>query len=197
MKPSMKPPPGRDHHLRRVHRRRKILYIDKALQKWLLVGLVALEVGLAGGLAWLMRWQLNQTIEKNLYRVHQAEAGPLLGQLLHEAWLPLGIFLIVNALALLAAHLIWRSYLNVMLRRFMALVGKTRRLDFSLDPNRTRYRYGLLTLTETLRTKERHRLAAIREQMSRLEAEVSDFGDPQRIRNALDSLDELLPPKTL
>lgn len=191
----MRPPPGRDRRQRGVHRQRKTRYVDETLQKWLLVGLVALEAGLVGGLAWLMRWQLNQTIEQNLYRVHQADAGSLLGQLLHQAVPLVGLFLLANALALVLVHLVWRRYLNAMLRRFMALIGKTRRLDFSLDPSKTHYRYGLLTLTEAQRTKERHRLVSIREQMDRLEAEVSAGSDLQRIRNVLDAVGELLPPK--
>lgn len=195
----MKPPAGRDRRQRGAHRQRRIRYIDETLQKWLLVGLVVLEAGLVGGLAWLMRRQLNQTIEENLYRVHLAEAGSLLEQLLHQALPLLGIFLLANALALVLVHFVWRRYLNAMLRLFMALVGKTRRLDFSLDPHRTRYRYGLLTLTETQRAKERHRLAAIREQMGQLEAELSAAADPrtvQRIRQALDGLEPLLPSRT-
>ena len=191
----MRPPPGRERRQRGVHRQRKTRYVDETLQKWLLVGLVALEAGLVGGLAWLMRWQLNQTIEQNLYRVHQADAGSLLGQLLHQAVPLVGLFLLANALALVLVHLVWRRYLHAMLRRFMTLIGKTRRLDFSLDPSKTRYRYGLLTLTEAQRTKERHRLVSIREQMDRLEAEVSAGIDLQRIRNALDAVGELLPPK--
>lgn len=175
--------------------RRKIKYIDETLQKWLLVGLVVLEAGLVGELSWVMQFRLNQVIEKNVFRVHLAEAEPMLRQLLHQALPMLGIFLIVNALALLFAHLIWNRYVKTMLSLFMKRVGKSQRLDFSLDRDEPDPRYELVKLIETLRAKERVRLAAIRTKMSVLEEEISD-GDPQHIRQVLHGLGELLPPKT-
>jgi len=181
-------PPDRGRH------RRRIRYIDVSIQKWLLVGLVVIEIGFVVGMAWLMYRHLNQTIEYNLYRAHLAAAAPLLDQLLHAAWPLLGMYLVANALVLLLAHVIWRGYLNSLLSRFMALIDKTGRLDFSADAKASPDSHELLMLTGTQRTRERQRLAAIREQMMKLDSEVSASANPQRVRDALDSLEELLPP---
>jgi hypothetical protein len=59
-----------------AHHRRKIHFVDETLQKFLLIGLVLLETGLAAGLTWLMFSRLNQIIEDNLYRVHLADGVP-------------------------------------------------------------------------------------------------------------------------
>ena len=76
----------------------------------------------------------------------------------------------------------------------MALIDKTGRLDFSADAKASPDSHELLMLTGTQRTRERQRLAAIREQMMKLDSEVSASANPQRVRDALDSLEELLPP---
>jgi len=175
---------------------RRIRYIDKTFQKWLILWLVLLEIELMAGLSWLLYLQLNRIIEDNLYRVHLANATPLLSQLLHTALPLLGMFLFVNALVLLFVYMFWRHYLNVMMRQFVILIGKTRRLDFSPDSVQTLRRHKLLRLTETQRAQERQRLLAIREQVSKLEVQVSASGNPQDIRDALHRLENLLPSRT-
>lgn len=182
----MKSPPAASAcHQRKIH------YVDAALQKWLLVALVMLETGLVGASVWLLRRHLNAVIEDNLYRMHVAAAAPMMTQLMHEAFLVLGLFVIVNVIALLVAHGIWHRYVYSVLRDFMALVGKTARLDFSPDPDSDR-RHEVLALAGTWRARERARLAAIREHLTRLDAGVSGGSPPQSVRNTLDGLNELL-----
>jgi hypothetical protein len=180
----------------KVHYQRRTRYVDETVQKWLIVCLVLLEIGLVTGLSWLLYLHLNQAIEENLYRVHLAKAAPLLNQLLHAAWPLLGMFLFVNALVLLFVYMAWRQYMNVMLRQFMMLIGKTQQLDFSPDSKQTSYRFELLLLTEAQRAQERQRLTAIREQVSRLGAEVSAANNPQNVQDALRELETWLPTRT-
>jgi hypothetical protein len=171
--------------------RRKIHYVDKTVQKWLLLALVILEAGLVAAMVWLMHWRLSQVIEDNLYRVHLAKAASMLHQLMQEASLLLGIFLLANVVALLVADGIWRRYVNSLLRSFMTLVGKTGRLDFSADPE-VSGRHRLLELAATQRARERLRLGAIREQMAGLDAEASGAGDQRKVRELLDGLNRLV-----
>jgi hypothetical protein len=185
----------RPHHGTTPHKR-KIRYIDGTVQKMLLTGLVALEVGLCGGLAWVLHWQLNQTIETNLYRAHIGEAGTLLRQLLQVSLPLLGVFILANALALLLAQAIWHRYVNSMLLQCMALIDKTRRLDFSPDSEIVRHRYDLLKLSVAQRAKERHRLKVFRERMSGLQAEVLSSANSETVRKVLNDLEDLLPPRT-
>lgn len=181
----MMPLPQRAAHRRKIH------YVDKTLQKWLLAALVILEAGLVAAMVWMMHWRLSQIIEENLYRVHLAKAAPLLNQLMQETPLLLGIFILANVIALLVADGIWRGTINSLLRSFMALVGKTGRLDFSADPE-TSGRHRLLELAGTQRARERLRLAVIREQTAGLDAELSGAGDPRRLRELLNGLNKLV-----
>ncbi len=171
--------------------RRHIHYVDKSLQQWLLAALVILEAGLVAAMVWLMHWRLSRIIEENLYRVHLAKAAPLLNQLMQEAPLLLGVFMLANVIALLLADGIWRAHVDSLLRSFMTLVGKTGRLDFSADPEMSG-RHRLLDLAEAHRVRERNRLAAIREHMAKLDAELSAAGDPRNLRELLSGLNKLV-----
>lgn len=179
--------PGKMHHQRRIH------YIDETTQKWLLLGLVLLEVILVLGLSLIMYRQLNQTIEQNLYRIHLAEAAPLIDQLLRTAMPLVGIFLVANVIALLVGYLIWRQYLNAILRQFLELVGKTANLDFTEDIQHASVRYELLFLTEALRSKERQRLTELRGQVDKLEARGSGAHSTGQL---LSTIEALLPHDT-
>ena len=172
--------------------RRKIHYVDETLQKFLLIGLVMLEAGLAAGLAWLMFRHLNQIIDDNLYRVHLADAVPIINQLTHAASILLGLFCAVNLVALAVVDLLWRRHVDSILRHFMRLVGKTRALDFTIDPT-TGNRHLLLNLAETQREQDRTRLTKIRQQL----ALMPGASDSRRVYAVLDSVDQLLPRLSL
>lgn len=178
--------PAKARHARRIH------YVDERIQKWLLVALVIMEAALAGAAVGVLNWHLTGVIEENLYRVHLAEAQPLFDQLLQGALKVLGMFILINGVALLAADAIWRHYVSSVVHDLMALIGRTGELDFSPDPE-TAHGHEVLALARTWRARERARLAAIREQLVRLEREVSARSDPRGIRAPLDLLDELLP----
>ena len=182
---SSTPAPAVARHVRRIH------YVDERIQKWLLVALVVLEVTLAGAAVAVLDWRLSGVIEDNLYRVHLAEAEPLLGQLALAAFNVLGVFVAANVIALLAADVIWRYYVSSVVRDFMTLIGKTRELDFSPDPEATRHE--VVALAAAWRARERARLAAIREQAEWLGAGVSAGSDLRGMQDALNSLHELLP----
>lgn len=182
---SSAPAPADPRRARRIH------YVDERIQKWLLVALVVLEVALAGAAVAVLDWRLSGVIEDNLYRVHLAEAEPLLGQLTLAAVNVLGVFVAVNAIAVLAADAIWRYYVNSVVHDFMALIGKTGDLDFSPDPEATRHE--VLALAAAWRARERARLAEIRVQVGRLDAGVSAGADSRSMQEALNRLHELLP----
>ena len=108
--------------IHKTHHRRKIHYVDETIQKFLLIGLVLLETGLAVGLAWLMFRHLNQIIDDNLYRIHLADTAPILTQLIHEAVILLGIFTVANLAALVLIDFIWRRYIYSILFFFKQLM---------------------------------------------------------------------------
>lgn len=174
-----------------ARRVRRIHYVDVHIQKWLLVALVVLEVILAGAAVAVLAWHLSGVVEENLYRVHLAEAEPMLGQLTLAAVNVLVVFVAVNVAAVLAADAIWRYYVNSVVHDFMVMVGKTGELDFSPDPEATRHE--VLALAAAWRARERTRLDAIRVQAGRLDAGVFAANDPGSVHDALNRLDGLLP----
>jgi hypothetical protein len=175
-----------------AHHRRKIHFVDETLQKFLLIGLVLLETGLAAGLTWLMFSRLNQIIEDNLYRVHLADGVPILAQLMHEALILLGIFSVVNVIALLLIDFIWRRHVNSILRFFMQFMGKTYHLDFTTDPEISD-RHQVLDLAAIQRDQDRTRLTEIRKQLSRLDPAMLEENDVQGVHDVMKVLDALLP----
>lgn len=183
----MKPLPliNKSRHQRKIH------YVDETLQKFLLIGLVLLEAGLAAGLAWMMFRHLNQIIEENLYRVHLADAVPILTQLTHEAITLLLIFGATNLVALVFVDLLWRRYVNSILCLFMKLMGKTHQLDFTSDPIISD-RHQVLHLTEIQRDQDRVRLTAIHDQLLHLETAML-ANEAYAMNVALKALNELLP----
>jgi len=170
---------------------RKIHYVDESLQKGLLVALVLLEVALAAALAWQMWGHLNAIVEDNLYRIHLADAEPILSQLLREAARLFGFFVLVNVVALVLVDALWRRYVRSILASFGLLMGKTAALDFSADAALER-RHQLLDLSEQHRGQDRQRLAGVRAGVAQLSV-AEQAGDATAMQQALDALNEAIP----
>jgi hypothetical protein len=151
-----------------------------------IAALVALEIALVCASVWLMHRHLLQAIEDSLYRVHLSGTPPLLDLMLRDALPLLGTFVIVNLLAVFAVEFAWRRSVRPLLGDFMALMTKTRSIDFSPDPE-FRPRHALLELAIRYRESERARLQAILAGIARLDeaARASEF--PQA-RRALEDL---------
>ncbi len=170
--------------------RRRIHYVDEAIQKWMLAALVTIETTLSGAAVWLMHWRLSEVIEQNLYRVHVSVSVPLLSQLLQETYLLLAMFLMINLILLLAAQAIWARYVDCVLLDFSALIDRTRQLDFTSDPQAVRHE--VVDLAKSWRARERERLAGVRQQMSGLAALVAAGGDAGQARDTIGRLRRLL-----
>lgn len=171
--------------------RRRLHYVDSSIQRSLLLAMVALEVFLVAASTWLAHWYLNDLIEESLYRVHLAQTGPTLARLAEEGFAVLGLFALVNMIALMLAAGIWSYHENLVLQDFTGLIGKTRELDFSSDAE-TRRQHEVLALAVAWRTRERTRFAAIRDQVVKLEGAVSAAESAQEMRNAVERLNKLL-----
>jgi len=174
----------------RVLHERKIHYVDESIQKALLVGLVLLEVALAAGLAWLMWQHLNKIVEDNLYRIHLADAQPILSQLLQEAARLLGIFVAVNVVALVLVHVLWQRYVQSILLVFKQLMAKSAALDYSADAP-ARRRHQLLDLVEAQRELDRQRLTAVRALVQQLPADPA--ANSAAVAPVLAALDDTIP----
>ncbi len=153
--------------------------------------MVALEAALVVALTWLAYWRLIHLIDESMYRMQIAQTGPTLMRLAEEGFAVLGLFAVVNVIALAVAAGIWSYHENIVLQDFTRLIGKTRELDFSSDAE-TRRQHEVLALALAWRARERTRFAAIHDQVAKLEAAVAAEGSRQHTRTSLESLNKLL-----
>ena len=175
--------------------RRKIHYVDHAVQKWLIVALLALEVTLMATALWILHGQLSEIIDQNLYRIHQHEGPSIFAQLLAETLTVLAWLVAANVVALVIADRVWAHYLNSILSPFAAMMGRVEELDLGEDqpPRRS---HETLELAVAWRKNERQRCQSIRDEIAGLDPQ-QDFSDPRargELRASLERLRQLLPP---
>lgn len=167
--------------------RRRIRYIDRALQKRLLTAFILLEVLLVvAGLLYLHA-SLEAVLEESLYRIHLADAEPIFSLLLRETALVLGGLLLANLALLAAGNWLWTRYVDSILSPFAGLLERTARLDLSEDAG-IAPRHPVLVLALAWREAERARCRRIRETVRSL----SDAAAPQA-RAALEKIKAELP----
>lgn len=167
--------------------RRRIRYIDRALQKRLLTGFILLEVLLVvAGLVYL-HGSLEAVLEENLYRIHLADAEPIFSLLLRETALVLGGMLLANLAVLGGANWLWARYVDSILQPFAGLLERTAGLDLAEDVG-IAPRHRVLVLALAWRAAERTRCLRIRAAVSSL----SDDTAPQT-RTALERIKAELP----
>lgn len=114
--------------------RRRVVYVDHVLQKWLLVAMVMLEALLTAAAIYGVYHVLSAAIEDNLYRVHLAERSDLFRRVLIEGALILAATGVVNFCAILAADRIWAWYVRSIVRGLDAVMYAAAKLDFRSQP---------------------------------------------------------------
>jgi len=175
--------------------RRKIHYVDHAVQKWLVVALLALEVTLVSAALWMIYVHLSEIVDQNLYRIHQHDGPSMFSQLLGETLTMLAVLVAANVVALLVADKIWGAYLHSILAPFGAMMARVEALDFGEDQPLPR-NHEALELALAWRSMERLRCKSMRDEIAGLDLQ-QDFADPQareKLRVSLERLRGLLPP---
>ncbi len=166
--------------------RRRIRYVDAALQRWI-IAVVALEAAAVVLSVAALHWRLNGLIEASLFRVHMAPGPSMAAVLMREGFLLVGVFVAANLVALVLATWVWGRRVGSILGRFTVLTAKSGRLDFSADPQAAPH-HELLELAAAWRERERTRLAAVRAEVATLDAAVG----PAAAGAALERLGGLL-----
>ncbi|RRJ85250.1 hypothetical protein [Aestuariirhabdus litorea] len=119
-------------NLRRRH------YVSYRIQGRLLAALILLEVAMVVLAVVYLYGRFDALLEGQLYSVHRAPAGWLASQMLYELVVTVAVMSVVNAIALLVAHLLWQSYVERVLLQFGSQLERMKRLDFrdegQLDP---------------------------------------------------------------
>lgn len=164
--------------------RRTIRYIDQSIQKWMLIGLVVMELSLTAGLLWILYLDLAHVIDENLYRVHQTDHESIFPLLLAEGAKIMGYAFAVNVAAIVLADRIWAFYVNRVVSRLSILMQKSRNLDWR--ENDIGATHPVLVIALAWRFAERFRCGDLREAVSRLPDCYPDTPEARQV--ALDSV---------
>ncbi|MBF0126232.1 MAG: hypothetical protein HQM02_03380 [Magnetococcales bacterium] len=162
-------------------------YVDFRIQMRMLIALVLLETGLAGGGVGYLYFRFKAIIEENLYRIHHGGQS-VFQQLLEETGWVVLVMLVVNLAGLLIADRLWVGYVQRVLGSFTALAVKVTDLDFRSD-GESPDQHASLELMLSWRQKERDRALAVRELVRDL-----DQVPPARQVERLRRLRAILPP---
>ena len=173
--------------------KRRQVYVDHSVQKWLMIALVTLEVVLVSGALWLLYTQLIHTVEANLFRAH-AVAKPDIYPLIKLAIIGLSGLLIINLLVLWIVDRLWARHLSSILQPFSSLVAKVEALDFSPDESPTKL-HNVVELAHTWRHTERQRLQALRVAINELPTNSPTLSpaEKKQVRHTLETIRQLLP----
>ena len=149
---------------------RNVTYIDQALQKWLLVALVALEVLILLGAGAILYFRLDAAVEDSLYRVHLASQPSMLSVLLKESVQIVVGLIAVNLIALLVADRIWARHVRGILGALRIILQSVRDLDLREETvSEISPRHEILIVGLEWHRTERKRHLALRKSIAALE----------------------------
>jgi uncharacterized protein with PQ loop repeat len=153
------------------HCRRNNYYVDHMIQKWLLIGLVALEMLSIAVAVWALYGALDNVIEANTYRIHFHEDSNAL-----PAFFVIGIKIImgigiVNFVAIVAADRIWAAYVNRIVRNLDRIMQAAMNFDFSAQTVERR-EHAVLDHAAGWHEDEATRLQRIRDAVRALPAQL-------------------------
>lgn len=174
---------------------RKVKYIDHAIQKWLLIALVVLELIVLSVAGAVLYFRLNSIVEENLYRIHLDTQHSMLSVLLIESLWIIGGMIVVNLLALFAADRIWVRYVNGILADLRRLLSSIRELDFRNASADVHQRHEVLALSLAWRKAERARHVALRKSIDLLATQSSS--NAEEFRNSLLAARAQLPDRDM
>jgi len=158
---------------------RKIHYIDHVLQKWMLIGLVVLEVIVLSAAWAILFWRLSQIVDDSVYRIHFGAQPSMFSVLLKESLWVLAGLVAANLLALFIADRIWVRFVRSIVISLRELLTKSRDLDFRDDADLVQ-RHKVVTLALGWRRQERVRLQRLQHTIESVAAQPSANNDEFR-----------------
>ncbi|MDO8413619.1 MAG: hypothetical protein Q7S51_07520 [Gallionellaceae bacterium] len=172
--------------------KRRTVYVDGAVQKWLLITLVTLEIMLISAALWMLYIQLNDLLEANLYRSHFSDKPHIYPLLLKNALIGLSGLVVINIVVLWVADRLWSRHVNSILHPVIELLSKVEALDFREDvPVSVVHR--VIGLAHRWRKTEHERLLKLRAEIAKLEAENVSTAGKEQTRVVLATICKLLP----
>lgn len=173
---------------------RKHFYSDQKIQGYFLVGLVILEITLAGLLMVFFYYQVNNIIDKHLYQMHSIESTSW-SEIFTLLTVSMSGFVVINMLVLYLAHLVWERYVRQTVFLFSSGLDKILALDFSDRSVMTQGHHHLLDLMTRWLKKEHNRnqkIAILAKRLLAYEDKAIDKTDYETLNQALDEYRRLL-----
>lgn len=156
---------------RMKNNQRRIRYLDRNIQKWLLIGLVTMEVALVSIAMWVLYKTSVNIIDEAIYHVHFAGHSSIFGHLLNEGIKMLGVVFLVNLIALVLADRIWAYQVNHIIRNLMSLMNDSLKLDFS-EKDSVQCNHTVLVHATSWRQTESARIEKLRHDIQALPASL-------------------------
>ncbi|OGT05950.1 MAG: hypothetical protein A2143_05640 [Gallionellales bacterium RBG_16_57_15] len=174
--------------------KRRIVYVDDKVQKWLLITLITLEILLVSGTLWVLYWQMDSVVEANLFRVHFSGKPNIYSLLLEIALIGLSGLVVINVPMLWITGWMWERHVNSILKPFRELMSKVEALDFSEDAA-AHTPHKVVDLVLAWRHTERQRMLKLRTEIAKLNGlgELPDAEARHRASASLEAIRELLP----
>ncbi len=171
--------------------RRRRHYLDRSLQGWLLVGLIALEVTLFSIAMLILYQDLNAVVEARLYSAHVDPGGDM-PALLQVTLRLLGGLLLINLFAVFVADRLWSRRVNHITGDLRQVLKRVGALDFSRHCP-VAEDHAVLAAACRWQSVEAERCQHIREVISALQ--TTDTSDKAIVdtREKLQQLRKLLP----
>lgn len=156
--------------------RRRAVYVDHNLQKWLLLALVILECTLTGLAIWGLYLALADIVNRNIYRIHFSSDDDMLRDFAIEGAKILIGTGIVNLAAIILADRIWAVYVRSIVRGLDKVMRAAQRLDLrqQRDVRRT---HAVLDQVLRWQRAESLRLRRIRHSMRKLPDRLPETDD--------------------
>lgn len=161
----------------KTHHRRRIRYIDRALQQWLIALLVIIEIVLVAGSIWLLYTRWNALVEASVFRVHFGDAPSLFKSMQQELEHVMLGWMGINLALLLLIEAFWSLRVRRIVGALRELLRRSTSLDFAADAKGP-HQHPVLAAALAWREQERLRHVAIRAELQHLKS-LAAADDPR------------------
>lgn len=151
-----------------MKQQRRKIFIDGRLQGRLILLLVALEIIILATAMFYLNHRFAGMIEHDLYAIHRISQEDMLSAFIWQIVRVIFVMVILNALLLFIAHSIWSRQISSVVQEFrnglfLIRSRKLVELEHTKEP-----RHELLGLLDSWHTKERNRIAALKQEIDQL-----------------------------
>ncbi|WP_206485985.1 hypothetical protein [Thalassotalea sp. G2M2-11] len=174
-----------------MHNRRKIKYIDKNLQGYLMALLIGLEVIMIIAAMAYLYFSFNSIYDAQIYQIHKDVNEPFYRLFLVEMIKVVAIMSLINIAALFIAHVIWLKHINLIIKHLTDTMRNIGQLNFSFTPADNVPNHDLSIQIKQWQAHEVVRAQTIRDTVKQLPDKAEEI-DQQSLTCLIDKLQQQL-----